>query len=103
MTELALYHDNERHSVRVLPSVQGLDRRMTDAAHRRWGEAIMELEDAERLLGRVFAALEAHGKDMLKTGSRVEPDFDSKPLTHAAHNVWLADRVGPAPIRTVSE
>lgn len=98
------YADNKSHSVsvRVLASSQELDRRMADQAHSEWGKAVMELEDAERLLARLYVRLEACGKDMLKAGSRVEPNWDALPLVNAGHVAWMSDRVGPAPIRGVS-
>jgi hypothetical protein len=96
------YPDNDNHSVRVLSSSQELDRRMTDSVHRRFGEQVMELEEAERRLASLFKALEASSKDMLKSGSRAEPDWDRLPLVNSAHVAWMTDRVGPAPIRGVS-
>jgi hypothetical protein len=99
----ASWGDNEHHSksVRVLASSKELDRRLADAAHRRFGEAVMELEEAERNLARLFQTVEACEKDMLKAGSRAEPDYDRLPLLQAAHNAWMTDRVGAAPVRGV--
>ena len=97
--EWARLDRNENHSVRA--DVRVLDRRnIADSAHRNYGAAVVELERAEANLARLFSVLEKRTAELLETGTRAEPDWDRLPLCNSAHNVWMTERVGKAPIRT---
>lgn len=82
-------------------SVRVLNREnIADSAHRNQGRAIVRLENAERELAGAFAELETATANTLEVGgARSEPVWERLPLSSAALPVWMADRVGPAPIR----
>ena len=97
-----LIADNASHSVRA--DVRVLDRKtIADSAHRNFGMAVMKLERLERDCAAAFAELEKRAAEVQELGTRAEPLWERLPILNAGHTVWMSDRVGPAPIRTVSE
>jgi hypothetical protein len=86
-------NDNHSKSVRIL------DRKsIADSAHRNFGSAVLKLERLERDCAAAFVELEKRAAEVQELGTRAEPVWERMPLLSAAHDVWQASKVGPAPL-----